>query len=149
MKVPYIIGVDLSKKTVDFASHHCGKHLKVSNELNGFKQMMEWLKDQTADLSAVRMVMEHTGLYSYRLEQFLHDQQIIFSKVPGLAIKKSMGMVRGKNDQQDAIRIARYGFEKADQLLIAEPTNEKLQRLQQLHALRGKLVANRASLLTT
>ena len=148
MKVPYIIGADLSKKTIDFASHNSRQHLTVSNDLTGFKQLIKWLKAQSADTSAVKLVMEHTGLYSYRLEQFLHQQHISYSKVSALAIKRSMGMVRGKSDKQDAIRIARYGVEKADQLSTSQLPDSKMFRLQKLHALRAKLVAYRASLLT-
>ena len=67
MKVPYIIGADLSKKSIDFASHLSGKHLKITNDLNGFDQLMAWLKEQTSDIADVLVVMEHTGLYSYQL----------------------------------------------------------------------------------
>ena len=148
MKVPYIIGADLSKKSIDVASHLSGKHLKVSNDPNGFKELVEWLKQQSNDASNVMIVMEHTGLYSYRLEQYLHEEQIRFSKVSGLAIKRSMGLVRGKTDKLDALRIARYGFEKTDQLRVAQPMNKNLQRLQMLHATRERLVRNRASLIT-
>lgn len=148
MKVPCIIGADLSKKTIDVASHPNGQYLKITNDSEGFYRFKAWVTDQYQDLSQVKMVMEHTGAYSYRFEQFLHQQQISFSKVPGLAIKKSMGMVRGKSDKQDSIRIARYGYEKMDQLRSAEPLSAVIQRLQQLHSLREKLVANRASLRT-
>ena len=148
MKVPHIIGADLSKKTIDFVSHHSGQHLQVTNDLNGFKELLKWLKEQCADTSVVKMVMEHTGLYSYRLEEFLQQQQISYSKVSALAIKRSMGMVRGKTDKQDAIRIARYGFEKADRLSASQLPDQKMFRLQKLHALRAKLVACRASLVT-
>jgi transposase len=148
MKVPYIIGADLSKKSIDFASHLSGKHLKVTNDITGYKNLIGWLKQQTTDTSNVMIVMEHTGLYSYQLEQYLHKEQICFSKVSGLAIKRSMGLVRGKNDKQDAIRIARYGFEKAAQLTIVQPMNKNLQYLQRLHSTRERLVRNRASLLT-
>jgi transposase len=148
MKVPCIIGADLSKKTIDVASHPNGQCLKITNDSEGFYRFKAWVKDQYQDLSQVKMVMEHTGAYSYRFEQFLHQQQISFSKVPGLAIKKSMGMVRGKSDKQDSIRIARYGYEKMDQLTSVEPLSAAIQRLQQLHSLREKLVANRASLRT-
>lgn len=148
MKVPYIIGADLSKKSIDLACHPSNVHLKVTNDKKGYAALMKWLREQVTDTSQMMMVMEHTGLYSYRLEQFLHSQQICFAKVSGLAIKKSMGLVRGKTDKQDAARIARYGFEKTDQLVIAEPVNEQLQRLQILHSLRDRLVRNRASLLT-
>ncbi len=148
MKVPYIIGADLSKKSIDVASHLSGKHLKVSNDPQGFKDLVRWLKQQTNDTSNVMIVMEHTGLYSYRLEQYLHEEQICFSKVSGLAIKRSMGLVRGKTDKLDAFRIARYGVEKADQLRVVQPMNKSLQRLQTLHSTRERLVRNRASLIT-
>jgi transposase len=148
MKVPYIIGADLSKKSIDVACHSTHQHVKITNDQSGYEDLLKWLKQQHINTSQVMMVMEHTGMYSYRLEQFLHNQHVRFTKVSGLAIKKSMGLVRGKTDKQDAARIARYGFEKADQLVIAEPVDENLQRLQILHSLRERLVRNRASLLT-
>lgn len=148
MKVPYIIGADLSKKSIDFACHSSGSYLKVTNDKEGYENLMNWLRRQAIDTSQMMMVMEHTGIYSYRLEQFLHNQQICFAKVSGLAIKRSMGLVRGKTDKQDAIRIARYGAEKSGDLMIAKPINENLQRLQILHSLRERLVRNRASLNT-
>ena len=148
MKVPYIIGADLSKKSIDFAAHQPGSHLKVSNDLQGFRELKKWLEKQCNDIQDIMIVMEHTGLYSYRLEQYLHQQQIRFSKVSGLAVKRSMGLVRGKTDKQDAIRIARYGVEKMDQLVIAEPASKSLERLQMLHSTRERLVRNRASLIT-
>lgn len=147
MKVPYIIGADVSKKTIDFTAHANGSYLKITNGLAGFEQLIEWLSSQTT-LDKARVVMEHTGLYSYQLEEFLHSHQIGFSKVSGLAIKKSMGMVRGKSDKQDAKRIARYGFEKTDQLCPAKPVSKSMQRLQRLDGLREKLVRHRASLIT-
>ena len=148
MKVPYIIGADLSKKSIDVACHSTHLHVKITNDQSGYEELMKWLKLQNIGTSEMMMVMEHTGLYSYRLEQYLYSKHIPFAKVSGLAIKRSMGLVRGKSDKQDAARIARYGFEKADQLVIAEPVSENLQRLQILHSLRERLVRNRASLLT-
>ena len=148
MKVPYIIGADLSKKSIDFATHPLNAHLKISNDPQGYQELLKWLKAQFLDVSKVLIVMEHTGLYSFQLENYLHQQDIRFSKVSGLAIKRSMGLVRGKTDKQDAIRIARYGFEKRDLLVIGQPMNQNLQRLQMLHSIRERLVGNRASLIT-
>src|SRR6185295_15751921 len=108
MKVLHIIGADLSKKTIDFATSG-GIHIKVSNDSAGYQEFTRWLKKQKIDILTTMIVMEHTGLYSYRLEQFLHKHHISFTKVPAYAIKHSMGMVRGKNDKVDAVRIARYG----------------------------------------
>jgi transposase len=149
MKVPYIIGADLSKKSIDVAIHPGGAHRKISNDQAGFRLLMKWLKQQSINPAETILVMEHTGLYSYRFEQYLHQEHTRFSKVPGLAIKRSMGLVRGKNDKLDALRIARYGFEKMDQLVLVPPANENLQKLQLLYSLRERLVRNRASFLAS
>jgi transposase len=148
MKVSHIIGADLSKKSIDFASHQLKTHLKVENNCSGFQELIKWLKNQQIDVSNVMVVMEHTGLYSYHLEQFLHQNAVSFTKVSGLAIKRSMGLVRGKTDKQDAKRIAQYGCEKADRLIPASPIDKNLQRLEMLHSTRERLVKNRAGLKT-
>ena len=146
MKVSMIIGADLSKKTIDFATHS-GIHLKVENAVSGFKELIKWLSKQNINLSEAIIVMEHTGLYSYRLTRFLSQQQILFTKVSALAIKRSMGLVRGKNDKIDAIRIARFGWEKREQLLPDQPVSKVMERLQMLYSTRQRLVKHRAGLL--
>jgi transposase len=148
MKVSHIIGADLSKKNIDFASHQSKTYLRVENNSCGFQELTRWLKQQNIDVSKVMIVMEHTGLYSHQLEQFLHEHAVKFTKVSGLAIKRSMGLIRGKSDKQDAVRIAQYGYEKADRLIPAEPVAKNLERLQMLHSTRERLVKNRAGLMT-
>ncbi|HEX4849327.1 MAG TPA: IS110 family transposase [Puia sp.] len=147
MKIPHIIGADISKKTIDLASHQLKTSLKIDNNTTGFKDLINWIIKQSIDVSELMIVMEHTGLYSYQLEQFLHQHKILFTKVPGLAIKRSMGLVRGKSDKQDAIRIAQYGFEKAASLVADKAGSSVLQRLQMLYSTRQRLVKNRASLI--
>ena len=146
MKLQHIIGADLSKESIDLACHQLQTHLKIENSINGFRQMLTWLKDQNISYAQVMIVMEHTGLYSYHMEKFLHQHQISFTKVSALAIKRSFGLVRGKNDKVDAQRIARYGFEKKDMLVAAVKPNEALERLQMLYSSRDRLVRHRASL---
>ena len=145
MKVLHIIGADLSKHTIDFATPQ-GDHLKVTNDAPGYGALMTWMKEQSINLADTRIVMEHTGLYSYRLEQFLHLHHINFTKVPAMAIKYSIGIIRGKNDKIDAKRIARYGQEKQAALLAETPVGKQLQELQMLHATRDRLVRTRAAM---
>lgn len=64
-----------------------------------------------------------------------------------MAIKRSLGLVRGKSDKIDARRIARYAFEKRDCLLADPPVKENLVQLQRLHATRERMVKTRASYL--
>lgn len=146
MKLQHIIGADLSKEAIDFASNDSQSHLRINNSLKGFRQLLNWLKDQKLKTSAVMIVMEHTGLYSYRLEKFLHRHQVAFTKIPALTIKRSLGLIRGKNDKIDAQRIARYGLEKRDILVAAKELDKTLERLKMLHSTRALLVKQRASL---
>lgn len=109
--------------------------------------MLQWLKELGISTPEVMIIMEHTGHYSCELERFLHTRRISFTKVPALAIKRSSGLVRGKNDKVDAQRIARYGLEKRDHLVQATRIDPGLERLQLLHATRDRLVRHRASLI--
>lgn len=147
MKVQQIVGADLSKKTIDLACHLTGQHLQIENAKVGFKCMLTWLKQQKIQMAELMIVMEHTGLYSYCFEAFLHHHQVAFTKVNALTIKRSIGLVRGKNDKIDARRIAGFGYEKRD-TLVAEPRQEvALQRLQMLNSARHRLTRQRAALL--
>jgi transposase len=147
MKLQHIIGADLSKGSIDLFSHSFQAHLKIANTASGFRQMLKWLKDQKINSSQTMIVMEHTGLYSYHMEIFLHEHKISFTKVSALAIKRSLGLVRGKNDKIDAQRIARYGSEKRDMLILASRPSKVIERLRMLHSTRNRLVRHRASLI--
>jgi len=140
MKLQHIIGADLSKKSIDLVCHLLNTHIQIENSIAGFKDLLQWLRRQKVNLSEVMIVMEHTGLYSYCFEKFLHQHQIAFCQVNALAIKRSMGLVRGKTDKIDAARIAAYGYEKKDKLAIDVPASDALKRLQMLHSTRERLV---------
>ena len=146
-KVQHIIGVDLSKRTIDLFCHWLSSHIRIENNLSGFKELIKWLDQQQINLSELMLVMEHTGLYSFCLENFLHQHQICFVKVSALAIKRSIGLVRGKSDKIDAKRIAEYGYEKRNNLVAETPASSELQRLQLLYSTRERLVKQKAALL--
>ena len=147
MKVQHIIGADLSKRSIDLVYHLSKSHIKINNSTDGFNDLMRWLQKLNIDISEAMIVMEHTGLYSYRFEDFLHQQQIAFCKVSALEIKRSVGLVRGKTDRLDAARIAGYGHEKKARLIINQPLSNDLKRLQVLHSTYQRLVRHRAALI--
>lgn len=147
MKVQHIIGADLSKRSIDLVCHLLKSYIKIENTVTGFKALMQWLRQQKINPSEIMIVMEHTGLYSYCFERFLHKQHVAFCKVNALEIKRSTGIVRGKTDKLDATRIACYGYAKKDKLTIDVPASECLQRLQMLHSSRERLVRLRSSLI--
>jgi len=143
----HIIGADLSKRTIDLFCYLLRLHICIENSPEGFKQMLKWMNKQNINSSEVMIVMEHTGLYSFHFEHFLHQSSITFCKVPALEIKNSQGIVRGKSDKIDAKRIADYGFKNTDKLRIEPEVSEQLQRLQLLQATRQRLVRQKAALL--
>lgn len=146
MQKSNIIGADLSKKTIDLYCQTTNAYLDIANDLSGFKLMVKWLKQQHVQLNDVIIVMEHTGLYSNRLEDFLQANGIAFAKINALEIKQSIGVVRGKSDKIDAKRIAQYGSQKVGKLLLSKPIDEDLKRLKMLMSSKNLLVRQRAAL---
>lgn len=146
MKVDNIIGADISKKTIDVFCNSTGRHLCFINGSAGFKVFVQWLKEGQINLPDTALVMEHTGLYSFLFEKFLHLKNIAFAKVAAMEIQKSQGITRGKSDKMDAKRIALYGFEKQHKLIVAKVVDESLERLKMLNTVRSGLVKQKAAL---
>lgn len=87
--------------------------------------------------------MEYTGGYEYRLVQFCQSKQITFTRVPGLQIKKSLGIQRGKNDKIDSMHIAEYGYEKRGKLRVSSVCSPELAKLKQLLTQRRSFVKDK------
>jgi len=146
MKLRHFLGADLSKNSIALFCYELKSHIQIKNSSAGFKELLYWLTRLQLDKDSVFLVMEHTGFYSYHLEKFLHQHRIKFAKVSALEIKRSLGLVRGKNDKIDAERIARYAFEKKDRLVAEKPVHPVIHRLQMLHSTRERLMKYRTSL---
>ena len=64
---------------------------------------------------------------------------------PALAIKKSLGLVRGKDDKIDSKRIATYAYEKQDKLVPTKLPNYQIDQIKSLILLREKLIRHRTA----
>lgn len=137
------IGVDVSKETLDIAISHSKDSLRIVNGSEGFKLLQAWLRSLDIAVADCWFVLEYTGGYEYRLVQFLQSKDIRFTCVPGLEIKKSLGMQRGKTDSIDAKRIAAYGHEKQSKLRPQKACSAVVTRLKQLLTQRSSFVKNR------
>lgn len=144
-----ILGVDVSKLTLDISCAERNLHLKIENTSKGFSLFKKWCKTNAFDLKGTLIVMEFTGGYEYRFMQFCESQLIAYTRISGLEIKNSMGMTRGKNDQVDAFRISRYGEEKIKRLTPSKPMDVNMVMLKQLLSFRKRLVRERAGLDST
>jgi len=143
-----IIGVDVSKSTLDIFIKPIGFATRIDNHLCGFKNWFAELKKLCSAESKILVVMEHTGQYSNRFETFLRTNGIGYCKIAALEIKRSLGMTRGKSDKVDAKRIAEYGWLRKE-ILVADPAClANTQQLKQLLSLRAIMVKERAGYLT-
>lgn len=93
----FILGVDVSKLTLDISCAELRLYLKIGNDSKGFAEFKKWCKANAISLSKTFIVMEHTGGYEYRFIQFCDSLSIAYSRISPLEIKRSMGMTRGKN----------------------------------------------------
>ena len=83
-------------------------------------------------------------MYSHQLSVFLTEQNIPFVIVPGLEIKRSLGIVRGKDDKIDATKIALYGYRLREELTPSKLPSKAITSLKRLLSIRERLVKQRA-----
>jgi transposase len=106
------VGIDVSKLKVDIALLTDGKVKSkvLDNSAAGHASLLEWLAKSKADLAAMHVCMEATGVYYEALAQALHEAGLKVSVVNPSCIK-GFGRsenIRNKNDAIDAGLIARY-----------------------------------------
>ena len=145
MKFLETSGIDVSKDTIDATLHLKKCHNQFSNNTAGFRSFIRWVEKRSGlNINQVQICFEHTGLYSMKLAAFLSTNEIKFSMVPALEIKKSLGIVRGKNDKLDAHKIAEYAFMRRDKLALYNLPSSQVLKLQALLTLRAQMVRNRS-----
>lgn len=145
MKIKETIGIDISKLKFDARIHSSQKFNVFENSSKGFKMLVKWVsKNSTYKKSETLFVFEHTGLYSNQLSLFLAKLELKFVLVPGLAIKRSLGITRGKDDKIDAQKIALYGFRLRDEITPTKLPIPAIMQLKNFLTLRERLVKHRA-----
>jgi len=145
MKIKETIGIDVSKLTIDVTIHSNKAYCKYENTPKDFKKMVNWAcKKSTFEKENILFIFEHTGLYSHKLAIYLTKHEIPFSMVPGLEIKRSLGIVRGKDDRVDSRAIAKYGYRLRDEIKPYKLPSKQLKSLKTLLSLRDTEVKQRA-----
>lgn len=147
MKKYSYVGIDISKKTLDVAicegansKFEDSDHIKVTNDKDGFDEIMKWLKTKNVTAKKVIFGMENTGLYGFELRMFLEENNIPYCVYMPLDLKLSMGLVRGKNDKVDAFRIAYYTWLHREELRFSKLAGTTILKLQRLNAERKRYV---------
>lgn len=139
------IGIDISKNKIDVCTHGEKAHKVFENHEEGYKAMLVWLNKTVGKSTGLAFCIEHTGKYDVNISLFFEKHSLDYYKVSGLAVKRSAGIKRGKNDKVDARGLARYAYLLRDELQPYKMAGEKMRRLKQLVAHRAKLVRQRAA----
>ena len=140
----HFIGVDISKKTLDFAVCKDGKIVFSEQTQNTTKSIEAMLKrigkleGFVLDLAVV--CMEKSGIYNTPLLNHLSATEIQVWLESPQQIKHSMGITRGKSDIVDAARIAKYCYTHQREMQAWKPAREVVVRLKQLNTMRERLV---------
>lgn len=146
MQTFHVVGIDVSKKTIDVHCQSTGKSCVFENSFKGFDKMVGWIRGQQIALAECWFVFEYTGMYSIPLARFSAANGLRHTLVSGLAVKRSLGITRGKADHIDAKRIACYGNEKIASLRPSANYDETIQKLKRLISLRGRLLVQKGAL---
>ncbi|MBK6365244.1 MAG: transposase [Saprospiraceae bacterium] len=146
----FTIGADISKDKINFAVRYCNEFILEMEVENNSKPLTKFIKEILAiskkyanenfHPSLIEFVMEHTGIYNTLLIACLAEHHIVTYVVPGLEIKNSLGINRGKNDRIDARRIAEYGVRFSDKLKPYSLPDKSLEKLKMLNTKRAQLV---------
>ncbi len=145
MKIKQTIGIDISKLTFDVRIHSNQCYQVFDNTSKGFKELIKWTdKNNPTSKENTLFILEYTGIYSEGISLFFSKKNILFSLVPGLEIKKSLGISRGKNDKVDATKIALYGYRRREEIKPCIIPSDDINQIKRLLTLRERLVKQRA-----
>lgn len=150
----FILGIDVSKESLDVcliktADGHM-LYLKLNNNMQGYQKMKAWLKEHGCEAEADLLVcLEHTGLYTRKLVNYLLGRGVAVWLESTLQIKRSIGLVKGKDDKIDAQRIAKYALLQGDRINLVNLSGLTLEKLKDLQANRNRLKKALKSIKTT
>lgn len=149
MKTSFFIGIDVSKKTLDFAVRDQKRHLfhvKVENSSSGLNEFKKACLANNVSFEESLICCEHTGIYSQNILALATQEHLSLWLESSLRIKRSLGLQRGKSDKIDALRISEYAYRYADKAVIWQPERQVIIKLRQLVGLRKRLLNAKSAL---
>lgn len=143
MQNQLVIGIDVSAATLDiclFGTEQ--KSVVIKNETAHIRKFFNLYKTQCLIIG-----MENTGRYNWALYEVLKDTSHQIYVISPLHLKKSLGMVRGKTDKIDAIRIAAFISKNYIDIPQWKPASTAVQKLKVLLTERNARIKSKRQLL--
>ena len=140
----FFIGIDVSKLTLDVTvlspKSSTKKYKQISNTVAGLKVLNSWLrKIDSFKYPHAMFCLEHTGIYTRVVLNYLSQKSANIWLESSLYIKKSLGLTRGKNDKIDSLRIAEYAYRFIDKAELYQNNLPVITELKDLLTCRARL----------
>jgi transposase len=143
MQNQIIIGIDISAATLDICiSAKDQKSVVIKNEVADIRKFFNAYPFENLIVG-----MENTGRYNWALYEVLKDLHHRVYIISPLHLKKSLGLVRGKSDKIDAVRIAAFTAKNHTELSQWKPSSPAIQKLKILLTERNARVKSKRQLL--
>lgn len=147
----YYLGVDISKSKIDCALINAQLELLHEKEVVNTDQklqsyligLIKKLKIMPSDLM---VCCENTGIYNRPLERICQILNVKLWVEHPLKIKRASTDMRGKNDRQDAIRIAEYLARYKDKMVVYQEPSKNIRELTCQIKIRETLLAQKVAI---
>lgn len=138
------IGIDISKLTLDFyvKNGNCETHYQIDNTFKAIKKLLKQFDNNISTIVA----MENTGRYNIHLYEFFTKSEMSVYVINPLHLKKSMGLLRGKNDKIDSKRISVFIEKNYMDLEQWKPSSKVVNLLSVYNTERRSRVKKKAGL---
>jgi transposase len=146
MEFKNIIGIDMGKENFELTLLEEGKKMTQHQVENNLKAIATMFRKIKIDFSQTLICLEHTGIYNNHLLDYLHRHSAQVWLENPIHIKRSLGLVRGKNDRIDAQRIATFAQLHQSQAKLWNPRREVVEALKLLMGQRSRLLKAKKAL---
>lgn len=140
------IGIDVSNKTLDISikENNSTTFCTIENSISSCKKFFNKFKNSCG---STYVAMENTGRYNYNLYEALEQFSFLVYIINPIHMKKSLGLVRGKNDQIDAERIVYFIEKNHMDLPQWQPNTLAIKKLKVLQTERKHRIKIKSGLL--
>lgn len=145
------LGIDVSKMNLSLAlgfltdklEKEFISHEDVSNDLSGFKTLLQWLKRSVDTSIDLLIVMEATGVYHQGIAHYLHSKGYAVCVMQSGRVKRYAQSLdqRSKTDALDSKMLSMLGLERT--IRLWQPPSEELQQLKGLSRERSSLLKDK------
>lgn len=132
-RIRHVIGIDISKKTLDLALFFDGEYaesFKIDNTPESILEFEKHLKTLDCKVSNSIFCAEETGIYGTFLKRFATKRKWRVCFDSALRIRWSIGIVKGKSDKADAKRIGDYAVKNLKNLKFYIPERPIIEELR-------------------